>query len=310
MQPEFVQIISWNDFGESHYIGPLDDRQYEAFEIGHAEFNYVEDMPHDGWRVHLPWLIDTYKDLNPEVGLESAVMWFRKSPGSSCRDGGTTGNTASQLQIEYPPEDIFQDKIFIAALMTEPAYVQLMDNDNHLYEVVKPDEWPYVPPGGVGIYLVSIDLEEGIRNYGEGSVLMADIYHGGFSDGLTPAVPVMPDDTCSLGLANWNAIVGADYSDRPPRTEKALRLSDQMCVEGYGATHFGNFNDLCQLTCQYGYVSCLAISPSNDPRSRLTQRLLQHSAQSVHASAPRWASQNTYRSAQGLGLNVTRLMAT
>lgn len=22
-QPEFVQIISWNDYGESHYIGPL-----------------------------------------------------------------------------------------------------------------------------------------------------------------------------------------------------------------------------------------------------------------------------------------------
>src|SRR5688500_4058780 len=27
-QPEFLQIISWNDYGESHYIGPLDDRQY------------------------------------------------------------------------------------------------------------------------------------------------------------------------------------------------------------------------------------------------------------------------------------------
>ena len=23
VQPEFVEIISWNDYGESHYIGPL-----------------------------------------------------------------------------------------------------------------------------------------------------------------------------------------------------------------------------------------------------------------------------------------------
>jgi hypothetical protein len=42
VKPEFVQIISWNDYGESHYIGPLDDRQYEAFDIGMAPYNYVK----------------------------------------------------------------------------------------------------------------------------------------------------------------------------------------------------------------------------------------------------------------------------
>ncbi|KAK4096835.1 carbohydrate-binding module family 24 protein [Parathielavia hyrcaniae] len=29
-RPDYIQIISWNDFGESHYIGPLDERQYDA----------------------------------------------------------------------------------------------------------------------------------------------------------------------------------------------------------------------------------------------------------------------------------------
>jgi hypothetical protein len=96
-------------------------------------------MPHDGWRTHLPWLVDTYKNLDPPIGKESAVMWFRKSPGGNCRDGGTTGNTASQLQIEYPPSEIFEDKIFITALLAEPAYIQLTDGQ-HLNELVKPDE--------------------------------------------------------------------------------------------------------------------------------------------------------------------------
>jgi hypothetical protein len=50
LQPEFFEIISWNDFGESHYIGPLDDRQYSPFVTGKAPFNYAKDMPHDGWR--------------------------------------------------------------------------------------------------------------------------------------------------------------------------------------------------------------------------------------------------------------------
>jgi hypothetical protein len=27
LQPEFINIISWNDYGESHYIGPLDNKQ-------------------------------------------------------------------------------------------------------------------------------------------------------------------------------------------------------------------------------------------------------------------------------------------
>lgn len=59
MQPEFVEVISWNDYGESHYIGPLHDEEYDAFDIGKGPFNYALQMPHDGWRLFLPFLIDT-----------------------------------------------------------------------------------------------------------------------------------------------------------------------------------------------------------------------------------------------------------
>ena len=52
VQPEFVQIISWNDFGEAHYIGPLDAGGYGAFERGSAPFNYVEKLSHDGVRIY------------------------------------------------------------------------------------------------------------------------------------------------------------------------------------------------------------------------------------------------------------------
>ena len=56
-------------------------------------------MPHDGWRIHLPWLIDMYKNISPVRGKESAAIWFRKSPGNTYHDLGTAGNTASQLQV-------------------------------------------------------------------------------------------------------------------------------------------------------------------------------------------------------------------
>lgn len=50
LQPEWVEIISWNDYGESHYIGPLHDNAMAAFEIGDASYNYVTDYQHDAWR--------------------------------------------------------------------------------------------------------------------------------------------------------------------------------------------------------------------------------------------------------------------
>jgi hypothetical protein len=49
LQPEFVEIILWNDPGESHYIGPLHDNAYAAFDIGKASYNYVADYPYDPW---------------------------------------------------------------------------------------------------------------------------------------------------------------------------------------------------------------------------------------------------------------------
>lgn len=48
IQPEWVEIISWNDYGESHYIGPLNDKAYIAFTTGKVPYNYVRGMPHDG----------------------------------------------------------------------------------------------------------------------------------------------------------------------------------------------------------------------------------------------------------------------
>ena len=62
-QPDYLEIITWNDWGECHYIGPLRPNEYHAFakENGNAPFNYAIGYPHDGWREFLPYLIDTYK---------------------------------------------------------------------------------------------------------------------------------------------------------------------------------------------------------------------------------------------------------
>ncbi|KAL2128447.1 hypothetical protein VTI74DRAFT_9185 [Chaetomium olivicolor] len=260
--PEFVQIISWNDYGESHYIGPLDDRQYEAFEIGKAPFSYVENMPHDGWRTHLPWLIDTYKGLNPAIVKESAVMWFRKSPGGSCQDGGTTGNTASQLQIEFPPKIIFDDKIFIAALLFKPGELWLRDAGEYGAHYAMPrHEWDYMPPNGFGIYRHSIPLNRVINNP---EITRVGVSFQSYAlqprDFIELSTDVVPQNSYGLRLANWNAIVTAGESiENTMGAENPLPLSDQVCVKGFGATYFGDFDILLHV------CTCTETGPLNIP---------------------------------------------
>jgi Glycosyl hydrolase family 71 len=90
-QPALVEIISWNDYGESHYIGPLYDKAMTAFSVGKAPYNYAAGMPHDGWRMFLPFLIDTYKNGIATITKEGLTGWYRTSPGAACGTGGTTG---------------------------------------------------------------------------------------------------------------------------------------------------------------------------------------------------------------------------
>jgi hypothetical protein len=100
VKPQYIQIISWNDYGESHHIGPLHSDGYEAFAVkrGNPPFNYAVGLPHDGWRALLPWWIDMYKYGTAKISQEIVTAYYRPYPGAStaCSHGGTTGNTASQ----------------------------------------------------------------------------------------------------------------------------------------------------------------------------------------------------------------------
>jgi hypothetical protein len=69
---------------ESHYIGPLRPREFGAFEPGRAPYNYAENMPHDGWRVLLPYWIDTYKNVPTSLRNEALSYWYRLSPKDAC----------------------------------------------------------------------------------------------------------------------------------------------------------------------------------------------------------------------------------
>ncbi|PQE23944.1 mutanase protein [Rutstroemia sp. NJR-2017a WRK4] len=236
-QPEWVEIITWNDFGESHYIGPLDEKQYDLFNDsnGKAPFNFVEGMPHDAWGLSLPYLIDTYKNGVGTISSEHLYVWHRLSPATACPNDFTKGNTASQLQIEFLPWDIVEDKVFFSALLVGEAYYTVTIGGKAA--VSESLDWTSMPHTGTG-----------------------GLYHGSASfNGLTGAVQVCLyreelgtvlcvdggtiDTHCSntAGYTNWNAFTafkaGEDAGD-----ESTLKLSDQKCIEGFGTN---DFNTIC-----------------------------------------------------------------
>ncbi|KZF20787.1 carbohydrate-binding module family 24 protein [Xylona heveae TC161] len=237
VQPDFVEIISWNDYGESHYIAPLHDNAFDAFDIGKGPYNYAANMPHDGWRLFLPYVIDTYKYGIATVTEEGLVTWYRLYPSLECNSGGTTGNTANQLQLEFEPTEVVQDKVFFSALLTAPATVSVS-----IGGVVRTATWENTPDGGVGIYHGSIPFA------GHSGEVVVTISRSGTI--ISQVVGKSITTNCPNGIQNWNAWVGSATGNQAVSATPTLNLDKQHCIEGTGAN---NFAGLCSFTCTYGY---------------------------------------------------------
>ncbi|KAJ5767255.1 uncharacterized protein N7511_004871 [Penicillium nucicola] len=262
LAPEFIEIISWNDFGESHYIGPipssdssLADSIYTAFDTGQAPYNYVENMPHDGWRAFLPWLIDTYKNNVSNIEQEGVQTWYRLNIIGGCSDdGGTTGNTVSQLQLEYYPYQVLQNKVFFSALLISAADVSVSIGGNNLG-----GQWDSIPSDGAGIYHGSVTFASE-----EGPVVVKVTRGGAEVASVTGQSIVF---SCATTKAeNYNAWVGSAMASTTVDITPKYSLSNEVCVEGWG---IGNFDGLCSFTCSLGYCpvgACLCKKMGPQPK--------------------------------------------
>ncbi|KAI5865695.1 glycoside hydrolase family 71 protein [Durotheca rogersii] len=80
--PEFAEVITWNDAGESHYIGPCwpEGLTEEILQYGDSGAN-----PHDGWQALIGSFADAYRAGAADVGAMrprggaplAGAMWYR-----------------------------------------------------------------------------------------------------------------------------------------------------------------------------------------------------------------------------------------
>ncbi|KAJ2897276.1 glycoside hydrolase family 71 protein [Zalerion maritima] len=155
IMPDFIQIISWNDFGESHYISDIEDSQI----VSGAEW-YVQNHPHAAFRLTLPYFIAAYKagtkDITPPTG-DVAIAWYKTvAVGDRAAGGAVWGQGGTE-----PAYSGASDVVSVLAITGSSGVVALQLGDTkHSVDVAGPVAFftAGMPAGG-GQVILSLNGE-------------------------------------------------------------------------------------------------------------------------------------------------------
>ncbi|KAF2716338.1 glycoside hydrolase family 71 protein [Polychaeton citri CBS 116435] len=197
--PDFVEIVTWNDFGESHYIGPIYASGIPSASNADAR-PYVNGFPHQAWLATLPYQIAAYKHAKnsakpaPSVpaGGDKVVFWYRTAPASAGSTDATGNDCKSSIntggyQTCYPIPQMLEDGVFAIVLVANSATatIKIGSNAATTFTGLKP-----------GINFISRPFN------GQLGAVTVSVSSGASATG--PAIVSSP----SSGKANYNAWAG------------------------------------------------------------------------------------------------------
>lgn len=198
--PQYVEIITWNDYGESHYVGPLSSPHNDD-----GNSKWVNDMPHNGWLDMAAPFIAAYKagakSVNEYIEKDQIIYWYRPSLKSANCD--STDNTMKG--VTAPSENFFKgrpngadtlaESVFVVALLKEAGTVEVSSGENKKTFDAKAGANAWAVPMGAGKQTFSLTR-------GGSSVL----------SGTSPR-DISAD--CICGIYNYNAYVGTLPAGQP-----------------------------------------------------------------------------------------------
>lgn len=131
-QPDFAEVITWNDSGESHYIGTVHtDGQIAAF----REYSNEETYSHTAWQPLYQSFIQAFKDNVDARGMKptgqskyTGAMWFRGVTSNAQCSDRPSGAEKAKDAVNWA---------IIAAPDTKNAYVQVYSNGKKILEPVQ-----------------------------------------------------------------------------------------------------------------------------------------------------------------------------
>ncbi|KAF3904057.1 hypothetical protein ABW20_dc0104874 [Dactylellina cionopaga] len=273
-KPALVEIISWNDYGESHHIGP-----WEPNHTDDGSAIWARDLPHDGWRIITKAYIEAYKSgaSAPSVSQDSLVYWYRTHPKGAACTGDTLGapNGANMLY----------DNVYVTTLLTTPAVLTIKSGGNSQVTI-------NVPAGvvtsnvtmGIGAQSFSLTRNGQTLMSGTGGMEIKStctIYNfnpyvgsltgnGGGSTSTTrtsssTTLSSTSTSTSSTSMSRTTTASGCSGLVTSTITSTVTSVtyatvtvtaggsgsgSGNVCTGGTGAN---NYIGLCQFSCRYGY---------------------------------------------------------
>ncbi|KAF5984809.1 putative mutanase (glucan endo-1,3-alpha-glucosidase) [Fusarium bulbicola] len=197
-----VEILTWNDYGESHYVGPLKNKHTDD-----GASKWSNDMPHNGWLDLSKPFIAAYKNKDTNVAKyiekDQLIYWYRRNlKGLNCDATDTTYGRAPPK----PNENYFQgrpdgwqtmeDTVYVVSLLQSAGTVIVKSGSNTVTKEV---------PAGATLIKVDAGLGKQIFTLKRGSTNV-------LSDTSLMDITAV----CPCGLYNFNAYVGtvaAGFSD-------------------------------------------------------------------------------------------------
>lgn len=272
-----VEILTWNDYGESHYIGPLKNKHTDD-----GASKWSNDLPHNGWLDLSKPFIAAYKNKDTNVAeyieKDQIIYWYRRNlKALNCDATDTTSGRAPSK----PNENYFQgrpdgwqtmeDAVYVVSLLQSAGTVIVKSGSNTVTKEVP-----------AGATLIKVDAGLGKQTF---------TLKRGSNNVLSDTSLMDITSVCPCGLYNFNAYVGtvaASFSDPldssglasltvglhvttcqpkpslgtnpasptqgndPPTTTDTG--NGKACIEGAVADgQSGNYLGLCKFTCAYNY---------------------------------------------------------
>ncbi|KIK69895.1 glycoside hydrolase family 71 protein [Collybiopsis luxurians FD-317 M1] len=139
VKPDIVEIITWNDYGESHYISDINP----IVNLGDLAPLYVDGFDHGAWRTIAQYYISWYKTgTAPTITEDQVVYWYRAYPKAiTCSQGDLPRNSA------FPA-----DAVFAFSMLTSDATIALAVGDSQA---------SFNASAGVAIGSVAFSMEDG-----------------------------------------------------------------------------------------------------------------------------------------------------
>ncbi|KAJ7125232.1 glycoside hydrolase family 71 protein [Mycena epipterygia] len=164
---DIVQVISWNDYGESHYICPTVRGAQPA---SHA---WVDGFPHGAW-LHLnSFFARAFKEgAYPPIQKDRIFIWGRPHPRSA---------DASERVPRPANWEITDDLFWVVVLCSAPAIVSLYAGDE--------DELKFDVEAGISKLSRSLNVGKGMRATVERQgIVLAECNADGFKFEGRPSV--------------------------------------------------------------------------------------------------------------------------